>query len=160
MHCESCHSGGSAHARNPKTAICNPKKLTPSELNDFCGRCHRPPASEGQTIDWNYSWNVRHQPVYLSESRCFRLSEGNLSCFSCRDPHEPVSEAKPISAYNNVCRNCHQGERRPPKPVCTAEGAGNCVNCHMPQVSPQPPLRFTNHWIGVYRTGSKLKPAS
>jgi hypothetical protein len=28
----------------------------------------------------------------------------------------------------------------------------------MPLVSPQPALRFTNHWIGVYRAGAKLKP--
>jgi hypothetical protein len=28
----------------------------------------------------------------------------------------------------------------------------------MPLVSPQAPLRFTNHWIGIYRSGAKLKP--
>jgi hypothetical protein len=30
----------------------------------------------------------------------------------------------------------------------------------MPRVSPQAGLRFTNHWIGVYAAGAKLKPRS
>jgi hypothetical protein len=28
----------------------------------------------------------------------------------------------------------------------------------MPKVSPRAPLRFTNHWIGIYREGFPLRP--
>jgi formate-dependent nitrite reductase cytochrome c552 subunit len=42
--------------------------------------------------------------------------------------------------------------------VCLTQTVANCIDCHMPKVSPQIPLRFTNHWIGVYGPGAKLKP--
>lgn len=154
VHCEACHGPGALHARNPKrTNIRNPADFSPAQLNEFCGKCHRPPAAKSVTIDWNYSWNVRHQPVYLSESSCFRRSRGGLSCFTCHDPHEATGN-KEASYYNGRCMGCHSATASPPKPVCQA----NCIDCHMPLVSPQAQLRFTNHWIGVYRAGAKLKP--
>ncbi len=158
VRCESCHGSGAAHARKAtRTTIGNPGRLSALELNEFCGRCHRPPAAKGVTIDWNYSWNVRHQPVYLSESKCFRGSGGELSCLTCHDPHEAAGR-KPPAYYNDRCVGCHSASNRPPKPVCETRTPANCIDCHMPRVSPQPPLRFTNHWIGIYRDGSKLKP--
>jgi hypothetical protein len=158
VQCESCHGAGRDHmaaASRGATAearkrIGNPKRLSPIALNEFCGRCHRPPASEG-AIDWNYSWNVRHQPVYLSQSQCLQKSEGRLSCFTCHEAHQPL--AKTAASYNERCASCHtaQGCRVLPE-------RSNCIDCHMPRVSPQPGLRFSNHWIGVYGAGSKLKP--
>jgi predicted CXXCH cytochrome family protein len=145
VHCEACHGPASDHVKDPtRHRLQNPAKLSPANLNDFCGRCHRPPA---QNIDWNYSWNVRHAPVYLSQSQCFRKSKGTLTCLTCHDPHEPAG-IKKISDYNSRCLGCHSAAKMPP----------NCVDCHMPLVSPQSPLRFTNHWIGIYQTGAKLKP--
>jgi Cytochrome c554 and c-prime len=150
VHCESCHGPGSAHARKPdRKLIQNPKRKSAAELNDFCGVCHRPPAANGTLIDWNYSWNVRHQPVYLSQSACFRKSNGSLSCLSCHQPHEALR--RDSGSYNAVCASCHNAAHRD-------SAMSNCIDCHMPRVSPQPPLRFTNHWIGVYREGAKLKP--
>jgi hypothetical protein len=96
---------------------------------------------------------VRHQPIYLNESACFRKSQGKLRCTTCHDPHE-AAERRPAAFYNSRCHACHNESLRPPAIACTT----NCVDCHMPLVSPQAPLRFTNHWIGVYRSGSRLKP--
>jgi hypothetical protein len=124
--------------------------MSAPDLNEFCGRCHRPPAASGVAIDWNYAWNVRHQPIYLSESACFRKSQGALSCLTCHQPHEPL-ERDP-QRYNRVCASCHRAAH------AASASKSNCVDCHMPRVSPQPPLRFTNHWIGVYPEGAKLKP--
>ena len=156
--CEDCHGPGAMHVKRPgPNNIQNPKKFSAARLNDFCGRCHRPPASKGEKIDWNVSWNVRHQPLYLSESACFRKSEGTLSCLSCHDPHEPA-EKKPAAFYNDRCLNCHSSSAPPPKPVCRKQTVADCVDCHMPKVSPQSALRFTNHWIGAYGPGAKLKP--
>jgi hypothetical protein len=158
VRCEACHGAGAAHASAPsRQNVGNPARLSAAQLNDFCGQCHRPPASKGVRIDWNYAWNVRHQPIYLSESACFRKSGGALSCLTCHDPHDPAGR-KPATHYNARCVNCHSARSRPPKAVCLERQPANCIDCHMPLVSPQSPLRFTNHWIGVYRDGAKLKP--
>lgn len=150
VHCEACHGPGSAHARSPeRKLIQNPRRMRAAELNQFCGNCHRPPAAQGAAIDWNYSWNVRHQPVYLSQSACFRNSKGALSCLSCHQPHQALR--RDAGYYNAVCASCHEAAH-------SGASMRNCIDCHMPRVAPQPPLRFTNHWIGVYRDGSRLKP--
>ena len=165
VRCEACHGPGQQHvtaAKNSEPAearqtIQNPARFPATQVNEFCGRCHRPPASDGVTIDWNYSWNVRHQPVYLSQSKCFTESEGRLSCFTCHEPHEPLR--RDAASYNERCANCHDGAAaKPPEQPCLVNPSSNCIDCHMPRVTPQPPLRFTNHWIGVYRDGAKLKP--
>jgi hypothetical protein len=149
VRCEDCHGTGAAHAADPaRSKMRNPAKLSSPDLNGFCGRCHRQPDTNAAT-DWNYEWNVRHEPVYLSQSRCFLKSEGRLSCLTCHDAHESAVN-KPAAFFNGKCGQCHAG--------CAVKERVNCVDCHMPLVSPQPPLKFTNHWIGVYRDGAKLKP--
>ncbi|MDQ6664217.1 MAG: cytochrome c family protein [Acidobacteriota bacterium] len=160
VHCESCHGPGEAHVKSPtRHRPEDPGKFSAVRLNDFCGKCHRPPAAKGVTIDWNYAWNVRHQPVYLSESPCFKKSGGALSCLTCHDAHESAGK-KPVAYYNAKCSVCHAEGNRPPNRVCLKRQPANCIDCHMPLVSPQPPLRFTNHWIGIYAAGAKLKPVS
>ena len=159
VHCEACHGEGAAHVKNPaRNRLRNPARFNAVELNGFCGRCHRPPASDGVKIDWSYAWNVRHQPVYLSQSACFQRSRGKLSCLTCHDPHAAAGR-RSAGEYNARCVDCHSATAaRRPKPVCLAQSPANCIDCHMPLVSPQSPLRFTNHWIGVYGGGSKLRP--
>ena len=159
VRCEACHEAGAAHVKDPsRKNIRNPAALSSAQLNEFCGRCHRPPAAKGVTIDWGYAWNVRHQPVYLSESACFRKSGGALSCLTCHDPHGAAGRHD-AAYYNNRCAGCHSATTLPPRPVCLAATPANCIDCHMPLVSPQSTMRFSNHWIGVYRDGAKLKPA-
>jgi hypothetical protein len=160
VRCESCHGPGRDHAGNPAhRRLTNPAQLSSAQLNEFCGRCHRPPAAKGVTIDWNYAWNVRHQPVYLSRSVCFLKSHGALSCLTCHDPHEAAAKRE-VSFFNQKCLGCHAGSATTHTTACIAKNRSNCVDCHMPLVSPQPPLRFTNHWIGIYGEGARLKPIS
>jgi hypothetical protein len=166
--CESCHGPGAAHVAAPsRKNIDNPRKLSPGQLNQFCGKCHRPPAANAATVDWSNAWNVRHQPMYLNESACFRKGRGTFSCLSCHDPHE-LADRKPAGFYNRRCITCHAILTSPsspatdsklrPKLVCLKQSPSNCIDCHMPRVSPQASLRFTNHWIGIYGGGAKLKP--
>jgi hypothetical protein len=166
--CESCHGPGAAHAAAPSPKnIKSPAKLSAVQMSQFCGRCHRPPASNPGMVDWNNAWNVRHQPMYLNESICFRKSKGALSCLTCHGPHEAMDK-KPDSFYNNRCVACHSSSSAQntaaralatkPKPVCLQWKPANCIDCHMPRVSPQTSLRFTNHWIGIYGPGAQLKP--
>lgn len=150
VRCESCHGPGSAHAESGgKAGIANPGRMKTAELNTLCGSCHRPPASDPAKVDWNFAWNVRHQPVYLSQAKCFKQSGGKLGCLTCHDAHQPLQQS--IAAYDSKCSSCHT-ERAS---VCEPR---DCAGCHMPRISPEPPLRFTNHWIGVYRAGGGLRP--
>jgi hypothetical protein len=159
VHCEACHGPGGRHVRSgERNQIGNPKRLSAAELNRFCGRCHRPPGAAGVQVDWNHAWNVRHQPVYLSQSPCFQKSSGSLSCLTCHDPHQALRK-NDAAYYNAKCAACHHARALPPAAVCRESGAANCADCHMPRVSPQPHLQFTNHWIGVYGAGAKLQPA-
>jgi formate-dependent nitrite reductase cytochrome c552 subunit len=150
VRCEACHGPGAKHAASAgKANIVNPAKLSAAALNDYCGKCHRPPASDPAKVDWNFAWNVRHQPVYLSQSKCFKQSAGKMSCLTCHAPHEPLVQQS--AHYDAKCATCHTTRASACAPT-------NCANCHMPQVSPEPPLRFANHWIGVYKGGAALRP--
>jgi hypothetical protein len=163
IRCEVCHGPGSAHREAARVGnvtairgtIRNPVRMSSAELNRFCGNCHRQPAPAGTEIDWSISWNVRHEPVYLSQSACFR--RGKLSCLTCHEPHDPMKHDS--GYYNSKCSACHSKVNTPsPKPVCLADQSANCIDCHMPRISPQSFLTFTNHWIGIYGPGNKLKP--
>jgi Zn finger protein HypA/HybF involved in hydrogenase expression len=146
VRCESCHGPGGAHvaAKGARQAIENPKRLTAEELNVFCGNCHRKPPTAFENTDWQDPWNTRHQPVYLSQSACFRKSKGSLSCLTCHAPHTSLSVE--AADYGKRCAGCHaQARHRSPL------GAKSCVECHMPEVQVNPQLRFTNHWIGIYK---------
>lgn len=148
VRCEACHGPGQVHAKAPaKTNIFNPGSLTGAGMNEYCGNCHRPPASDPDMVDWQDPWNVRHQPVYLSRSRCFTESAGKLRCTTCHNPHDSLQRSS--DAYNAVCGSCHSQT----PDTCRSD----CVSCHMPKVSPQPALTFTNHQIGVFGAGA-LQP--
>src|SRR6266478_131606 len=154
VRCESCHGPGGAHVKagGARGTIRNPKQLNASQLNLFCGSCHRKPPEAGDEYDWSNSWNVRHQPTYLSRSACFRNSAGALSCLTCHDPHNALSLV--AADYDKRCAACHPGVRHT-SPLASRA----CVDCHMPQVSTSAELRFTNHWIGIYAKDSSLLPA-
>lgn len=149
VQCEACHGPGEEHATSQRP-IRNPGKLTAAQLNEACGACHRRPAAAGDDTNWTDPWNARHQPLYLSQSACFRKSQGALSCLTCHTAHAPLSRAAP--GYDAQCARCHA------KPAHRTAVAGkSCVGCHMPRVEPHPGLAFTNHWIGKYG-GDPLVP--
>src|SRR5581483_8785468 len=154
VRCESCHGPGAAHVKAPgaRGSIRNPKRLNATQLNEFCGSCHRKPPEVGEENDWSNSWNVRHQPSYLSRAACFRNSAGALSCLTCHDPHTPLSTV--AAGYDKRCQSCHPAVRH----QITVAGR-SCSGCHMPQVTTSRELRFTNHWIGIYDPDSPLIPA-
>ena len=148
VRCEVCHGAGAEHAAG-KAALQKPDRLSAAELNRFCGTCHRMPSPAGESTDWTNAWNVRHQPLYLDRSRCFRESRGKLTCLTCHDPHQPL--ARDAAVYDAKCASCHA------KLVNHAERR-SCTACHMPPVEPGQHLRFANHWIGVYAPAKPLQP--
>jgi Cytochrome c554 and c-prime len=152
VRCEACHGPAAAHVRDPaRVRPFNPGRLSAVQLNGFCGNCHRMPAGADETPDLRNPWNVRHQPLLLAASACFRESKGALSCITCHSPHEPVQ--RKLAAYDAACARCHASPRHT-RPV-----AGQaCAGCHMPAIKPQPQLEFANHRIAVYTTGDPLSP--
>ena len=163
IRCEACHGPGRGHldaitAGNleaARAAVTNPGQLRGGKLLEFCGACHRPPASSGKVIDWSDPWNVRHQPVYLSLSACIEPGGEPLTCMRCHDPHRPLS--REAARDDGRCLDCHTGGT-PPTETCRQAAGQACTSCHMPPVAPQGNLRFTNHWIGVYDPGRPLHP--
>ncbi len=149
VRCESCHGPGAAHVKagGGKYNIENPGRYQATAINEQCGSCHRQPGADAR---WDDPWNVRHQPVYLAESACFLQSGGKLSCISCHQPHQALSRDR--GAYAAICAGCHKSVQH------RAKVSGDCTGCHMPAVAASPDLSFTNHWIGVYSTGAKLRP--
>lgn len=163
VRCESCHGPGRKHseliaagnAGAAREAIGNPARLAATEQMNFCGECHRPPASGDAAIDWGDPWNVRHQPLYLVESSCFLKSQDGLTCMYCHDPHVPLRR-NDTAYYNSRCESCHGSGKNPPAEICNS--GDNCAICHMPAVQPQRELTFHNHWIGVYAEGKPRRP--
>ncbi|MFN7924417.1 MAG: multiheme c-type cytochrome [Bryobacteraceae bacterium] len=148
VRCESCHGPGEAHAKSAgKEPVVAPGKYSAAELNQMCGSCHRKPAAAGEDTDYSNPWNIRHQPVYLSQSKCFLKSNGRMSCLTCHDAHGGPARSQ--------CAVCHIA---PKHPAAVRVASNTCEGCHMPLVRPQPELRFANHWIGVYRAGSYTVP--
>lgn len=149
VRCETCHGPGEDHVKS-RGRIGNPKRMTAVEVNDFCGACHRK-VSPAEFTNWGDAWNVRHQPLYLAQSRCFLKSAGKLSCFTCHAPHSPVSRS--AAEYSAGCKSCHEGVRHK-----VAIAAQACTACHMPVVKLDENLQFANHWIGVFARGQTLRP--
>jgi hypothetical protein len=163
VRCEACHGPGETHIKKiqagepaaAKLAIANPGRLDAVALMASCGGCHRPPASDGEAVDWRDPWNVRHQPIYLSQSKCLKSSPAGLKCMDCHDPHEPIRRNEP-DYYNARCGSCHSSGHQPPAAACSADVG--CSSCHMPGARPHTDLVFHNHWIGIYGAGEALLP--
>ena len=163
VRCEACHGPGRRHveavqagaASTVRESIDNPRRYDGDALLEFCGACHRPPASSGVVLDWSDPWNVRHQPIYLSQSACYQRSGQSLVCMDCHEPHAPLTRG--LGKYDKECLKCHTATVRPAE-TCRQAPARACASCHMPVVTPQADLHFTNHWIGVYGGSSPLRP--
>lgn len=148
VQCESCHGPGSEHVKSPKAdTIVNPRRFSPAQLNDYCGDCHR---TASDITDWGLSWNSRHEPAFLSQSRCFQ--KATVSCLTCHNAHEQVT--KDAKHYDAKCTSCHAGVKHRTATPATA----SCVSCHMPSVPTNAQLRFTNHWIGIYDSTRPMTP--
>jgi hypothetical protein len=129
--------------------------MSASEVNRFCGTCHRSPENEAVT-NLDKAWNVRHQPVYFAQSACYLESQGALSCLTCHDLHQKLDRES--ASYDRKCAGCHKSVKHSSESGFRPPPAKNCVGCHMPRVSPYPHIEFSNHRIGVYGKENKLTP--
>jgi hypothetical protein len=166
VHCEGCHGPGVDHIRAIKTgrieeaskAILNPAPLSPVELVDFCGACHRTSMDVVVSGEAYGPINVRFQPYRLEKSRCWRTQgDDRLTCIACHNPHQPL--VRNASFYDPRCLSCHgPGKTESHGPadsyaVCP-KATANCTTCHMPKYDvPGMHAKFTDHFIRVVRAG-------
>jgi len=154
VRCEVCHGPASAHALRPAAnRLRTPASLSASEMNTFCGKCHRLDLVSGEELtDLRNPWILRNPPRLLAASACFQKSRGRLNCLSCHAPHAPLEQS--AAAYDRICQGCHTA------PEHRQSIAGQpCVTCHMPPAR-MDNLVFTNHRIAAYSTQNPLVPVN
>jgi hypothetical protein len=140
-HMDAVQSGNARDASMPHLG-----DMTPEEMNEFCGRCHRTweeIVSHGpHTIE-----NVRFQPYRLTNSKCYDASDKRIRCTACHNPHEEVTPG--AAHYDAKCVACHSG----PQKTCRV-AKRDCTSCHMPKIDlPGQHHQFTDHQIRIVRAG-------
>jgi predicted CXXCH cytochrome family protein len=146
------------------SSIVNPAKLDAARREDVCYQCHLQPSvglsgvrrfgrgdysfrpgenlndylvqldvvEAHQTVEERFV--INHHPYRLMQSRCFKETEGGISCMACHDPHRAVPEELKVAHYRAACLKCHATDdcTVPPAELHTTK-ADDCVTCHMPR---------------------------
>jgi tetratricopeptide (TPR) repeat protein len=156
--------------------IVNPRKLAPTEQLDVCRQCHLQgnawvlrnesgwfdfrPGTKLETHRSVYFpsktkkevFEVADSPHRLSLSRCFKESNGALTCIGCHNPHFSIKTFS-MEHYSARCMNCHKPETLPGKDAKHEHSpTDNCISCHMNRTGTDKTLHGvsnTDHWIRV-----------
>ncbi len=176
--CENCHGPGSAHIRSLGRAnlIVNPAKLPVRRAEDICMDCHQRGDTRVLQEGKSFSDFRPGQPLLetlaifkaprntnaagsdllehdeaMKASRCFRASDGRLSCFTCHDPHTQPRGPDTFAYFRQKCMTCHTDAscRLPLAARIQQHPADNCIGCHMPKrdVKVISHSALTNHMI-------------
>jgi Flp pilus assembly protein TadD len=163
--CERCHGPGERHVQSVDPLdIVNPvaRRLPEPALRDaICAQCHLEGVARvlrrgrelydfrpGLPLEgfWSVFFHAEEEAgdraavshfEQMHQSRCFRASSGQrpLTCLSCHNPHEAVSDAQRVSYYRQRCLECHEkrGCRLPIEERLSRNRADSCIACHMPR---------------------------
>ncbi len=162
--CENCHGPGERHVREQgkrADSIVNPAKLPARLAENICMNCHQAGDARilqpGRTYqdfrpgEWlNGTIAIFRLPLKLGQtdqkdllehnaamqlSRCFRASQGKLSCLTCHDPHVQPSASEAVAYYRAKCLTCHTNRDCKLSLRARMEGtpANDCIGCHMPK---------------------------
>ena len=150
-----------ASGKSLDSRIVNPASLTPYLADNICMACHqtgdvrvlkpgktfhdvRPGRPLDETLSILMVPPTRENPpsadhvehyYSMTLSKCYRASQGRLSCITCHDPHvEPTSEEAP-AYFAAKCMTCHTSQscKLPVETRMQQKPANNCIGCHMPK---------------------------
>ncbi|MGD2089852.1 MAG: tetratricopeptide repeat protein [Candidatus Aminicenantes bacterium] len=163
-----------------RAAIVNPKRLKPQLRDDVCFQCHYQPSvalfgiRRFDRSDYSFRpgqqlsdylvhidikeegkeqverFEINHHPYRLMQSRCFKESNGTMSCLTCHNPHRKVPAKERAEHYRNACLKCHQVEHcSREKHAVKSTDPGDCASCHMPMRRTQDVVKvvMTDHLI-------------
>jgi len=145
----------------PNAEIVNPARLTPYLADNICMACHQTGDARvlkpgktyqdirpGRPLDETLSImmvpptqeappTADHVEHYYSMtlSKCYRASQGRLSCITCHDPHvEPTREEAP-KYFAAKCLTCHTNQscKFPIEARMQKSPPNDCISCHMPK---------------------------
>jgi photosynthetic reaction center cytochrome c subunit len=153
--CERCHGPEEKHLSDPRAGtIINPAKLEPAARDSICEQCHLLGVGKvlnpgktfsdfraGQPAEDVFTTYVDALPPgsdagkfkvishveQLARSTCARMSNGQLWCGTCHDPHNKPIDS--VQFYRSKCLSCHTSNFAASHPG----KASNCVGCHMPR---------------------------
>jgi len=156
--------------------IVNPRKLSSARQLDVCRQCHlqgKAWALHGESDWFDYRPGTpleNHRAVYfpaktakevievadspqrLALSRCFKESQGKLTCITCHHPHFSIKTFT-RAHYNAKCLQCHAAATLPGNNSRHAHAeTDGCVSCHMNRTGTDNTLHGvsnTDHWIRV-----------
>ena len=154
--CENCHGPGGQHVTGHKNSIVNPGKLQPRLAEDICMNCHqagnarvlqpgktysdfRPGTPLRETLaifklPQTGEADLLEHNAAMKASRCFRESDGKLSCLTCHNLHAAIEPTQKAEFYRARCLTCHSNQScKLPLPQRTASRANDCTGCHMPK---------------------------
>jgi hypothetical protein len=143
------------------TAIVNPAHLAPRLADNICMACHqtgdarvlkpgktyqdiRPGRPLDETLSIMMIPPTRESPptadhvehyYSMTLSKCYRASQGRLSCITCHDPHVEPSREEAPEYFRGKCLTCHTNQscRLPIETRMQKTPANDCTGCHMPK---------------------------
>jgi hypothetical protein len=149
-----------ANTKAPDNRIVNPARLTPYLADNICMACHQTgdvrvlkpgktyqDVRPGHPLDETLAIlmvpptrgsppSADHVEHYYSMtlSKCYRASQGRLSCITCHDPHVEPSHEEAPAYFAAKCLNCHTNQscKLPVETRMQQKPANNCIGCHMP----------------------------
>jgi hypothetical protein len=141
--------------------IVNPARLTPYLANNICMACHQTGDARvlkpgkthrdirpGRPLDETLSIfmvpptreappSADHVEHYYSMtlSRCYRASQGRLSCITCHDPHVEPKGEEVVKYFAAKCLTCHTNQscKLPIETRMQKSPPNDCIGCHMPK---------------------------
>lgn len=160
----------------PGGSIVNPARLSARVAEDICIKCHQGGDTRALLPGKEYSdflpgtalletvaivslppkdsqSDLLEHELSMKLSKCYRASNGRLSCLTCHDPHQQPAADEAPGYFRQRCLTCHAAKDcKQSLPVRLAQQPpDNCIGCHMPKRDIQriSHSALTNHRIPV-----------